>query len=70
MLSAVRSSQLIGITFVLYLSDNCTENVSALKDVSNCVSQIESTDIIAKTSVENIMLGTGKVCSNNLLFNG
>jgi len=41
---------------------NAFENVSALKDVSNCVSQIESTDIIAKTSVENIMLGTGKVC--------
>ena len=39
---------------------NAFENVSALKDVSNCVSQIESTDIIAKTSVENI--GTGKVC--------
>ena len=41
---------------------NAFENVSALKDISNCVSQIESTDIIAKTSVENIMLGTGKVC--------
>ena len=26
MLSAVSSSQLIGITFVLYLSDNCTAN--------------------------------------------
>ena len=37
-------------------------DVSALKDVSNCVSQIESTDIIAKTFVDNIMLGTGKVC--------
>ena len=37
-------------------------NVSALKDVSNCVSQIESTDIISKTFVDNIMLGTGKVC--------
>lgn len=41
---------------------NAFENVSALKDISNCVSQIESTDIISKTSVENIMLGTGKVC--------
>jgi len=37
-------------------------DVSALKDVSNCVSKIDSTDIIAKTTVENIMLGTGKVC--------
>ena len=37
-------------------------NVSALKDVSNCVSKIESTDIISKTFVDNIMLGTGKVC--------
>ena len=33
-----------------------------MKDVSNCVSQIESTDIISKTFVDNIMLGTGKVC--------
>ena len=37
-------------------------NISALKDVSNCVSKINSTDIISKTSVDNIMLGTGKVC--------
>ena len=37
-------------------------NISALKDVSNCVSKISSTDIILKTSVDNIMLGTGKVC--------
>lgn len=37
-------------------------NISALKDVSNCVSKIESTDIISKTVVNNIMLGTGKVC--------
>jgi len=37
-------------------------DVSALKDVSNCISKIESTDIIAKTVVDNIMLGTGKVC--------
>ena len=37
-------------------------NVSALKDVSNCVSKIENTDIISKTVVDNIMLGTGKVC--------
>lgn len=37
-------------------------DISALKDVSNCVSKIESTDIISKTVVDNIMLGTGKVC--------
>ena len=37
-------------------------NISALKDVSNCISKINSTDIILKTSVDNIMLGTGKVC--------
>ena len=43
------------------LQDAFTD-VSALKDVSNCVSKIESTDIISKTFVDNIMLGTGKVC--------
>ena len=37
-------------------------HVSALKDISNCVSKISSTDIISKTVVDNIMLGTGKVC--------
>ena len=37
-------------------------NISALKDVSNCISRIEHTDIISKTVVNNIMLGTGKVC--------
>ena len=41
---------------------NAFTDISALKDVSNCVSKIESTDIISKTSVNNIMLGTGKVC--------
>lgn len=41
---------------------NCFTNVTALKDVSNCISQIASTDIISKTHVDNIMLGTGKVC--------
>ena len=37
-------------------------DISALKDVSNCVSKIESSEIISKTLVDNIMLGTGKVC--------
>ena len=41
---------------------NAFTNVSALKDISNCVSAIENTDIISKTVVNNIMLGTGKVC--------
>ena len=40
---------------------NAFTDVSALKDVSNCITAIESTDIISKTFVENIMLGTGKV---------
>ena len=43
---------------------NAFTNVSALKDVSNCVSAIDSTDIISKTFVNNIMLGSGKVCIN------
>lgn len=37
------------------------KDVKALKDVSNCISNIESTDIISKTSIDKIMLGTGKV---------
>ena len=32
-----------------------------LKQVNNCVNKISETDIISKTFVENIMLGTGKV---------
>ena len=43
------------------LQDAFTD-ITALKDVSNCVSKIETTDIISKTIVDNIMLGTGKVC--------
>ena len=42
------------------LQDAFTD-VTALKDISNCVSKIETTDIISKTMVNNIMLGTGKV---------
>ena len=37
-------------------------NVSALKDISSCISSIDSTDIISKTFINQIMLGTGKVC--------
>ena len=40
---------------------NAFANVNALKDVSNCISSIESTDIISKTFVNKIMLGTGRV---------
>ncbi len=40
---------------------NAFTDISALKDVSNCVNKIETTDIISKTFVNNIMLGTGKV---------
>ncbi len=41
---------------------NAFTDISALKDVSNCISSIESTDIISKTFVNEISLGTGKVC--------
>ena len=41
---------------------NAFIDVSALKDISNCISTIESTDIISKSFIDNIMLGTGKVC--------
>ena len=37
-------------------------NVSALKDITNCIYSIDSTDIISKTFVNKILLGTGKVC--------
>ena len=40
---------------------NAFTNISALKDISNCVSDIENNDIISKCSVDNIMLGTGRV---------
>ena len=41
---------------------NAFSDVSALKDISNCVARINSTDIISKVFVNNITLGTGKVC--------
>ena len=41
---------------------NAFVDISALKDVSSCISSIENTDIISKTYVEHIMLGSGKVC--------
>ena len=36
-------------------------NVSLLKDVPNCIESIKQTEIISKTYIENIMLGTGQV---------
>ena len=36
-------------------------DASVLKDISNCVSSISSTEIINKTNLENIQLGTGNV---------
>lgn len=41
---------------------NAFTDISALKDISNCVSKIDSTNIISKALVDNIMLGTGMVC--------
>ena len=40
---------------------NAFTNVSVLKDVSSCIPTISSTDIINKTILENIQLGTGNV---------
>ena len=37
------------------------DNVSVLKDVSNCTSKIAQTEIIEKTSVEDMQLGSGSV---------
>ena len=41
---------------------NAFTDVSALKDVSNCISTINATDIISKATIDNILLGSGKVC--------
>ena len=40
---------------------NAFENVSLLREVSTCSKTIEQTNIITKTNVDNIMLGTGAV---------
>ena len=40
---------------------NCFLNANVLKEVSKCVNTIKQTEIIAKTSIEDIQLGTGKV---------
>ena len=40
---------------------NAFADVSVLKDISSCVSSISSTEIISKTNLENIQLGTGNV---------
>jgi stage IV sporulation protein A len=46
---------------------NCFNNISVLRDVSPCVDLINQTDIISKSYIENIMLGTGKVSVSILL---
>lgn len=40
---------------------NAFSNVSVLKEIPNCVNLIKQTEIISKTSIEDIQLGTGKV---------
>ena len=40
---------------------NAFTDIKALKDVSNCISAINNTDIISKSFIDNIMLGTGSV---------
>ncbi len=42
-------------------------NLSVLKDVSPCVDSISETDIISKSYIENIMLGSGKINVSILL---
>ena len=41
--------------------ENAFNNVSALKDISNCVSSIKETDIISNATINSIMLGSGQV---------
>ncbi len=40
---------------------NAFENVAVLKDVSGCVDKIKQTEIISKSSIEDIRLGDGNV---------
>mgnify|MGYP005773236861 FL=1 len=40
---------------------NAFDSVNVLKDVSGCVENIKSTEIISKTSIQNIKLDTGNV---------
>ena len=40
---------------------NAFQSISVLKEVSNCVNSIKQTEIISKTSIEDIGLGTGSV---------
>ena len=40
---------------------NAFANINVLKDVSNCVDSIKQTEIISKTSIEDIQLGSGNV---------
>ena len=36
------------------------DNINSLKDIPNCINNIQETNIISKTYIENIMLGTGQ----------
>ena len=36
-------------------------NVTVLREIGNCIKQIEHTDIITRTNVDDILLGSGKV---------
>ena len=40
---------------------NAFNNISILKDATNCCNLIKSTDIITNTKIDNIELGTGKI---------
>ena len=46
---------------------NAFDNANVLKEINDCVDKIGQTDIISKTYVQDIMLGTGKVTINIVL---
>ena len=43
------------------------ENINLIRDVFQCIKQIEHTDIIVKASIDDILLGTGKINISILL---
>jgi len=43
------------------------ENINVLKDINSCTSNLSNSEIISKTYVENIFLGTGKVSVSIIL---
>ena len=53
---------------------NAFSNISLLKEANNCCASINQTDIITKTKIDNIELGTGKInisitLKNDLFYN-